>query len=89
MKRVHAYYTGSVQGVGFRFAAERLATSFNLTGWVKNLKDGRVELVCEGKEAALKELLEKVYDIFKEYIRDADIEWDKAAGEFKDFRVAF
>ena len=51
-KRFHAYYSGSVQGVGFRFAAQRAASNFGLTGWVRNLGDGRVEVLCEGKEPA-------------------------------------
>jgi len=45
-KRAHVYYSGSVQGVGFRFTAEDLARQNNLTGWVKNLADGRVEIVA-------------------------------------------
>ena len=49
-KRIHAYFSGSVQGVGFRFTAERLASALGLTGWVKNLQDGRVEVTCEGQE---------------------------------------
>ena len=89
MKRIHVYYTGSVQGVGFRFAAERIASAPGLTGWVKNLGDGRVELVCEGRETALKEFLEKMNDIFKEYIRDSEVEWLDATGEFSTFNIAF
>ncbi|OGW77945.1 MAG: hypothetical protein A3K16_01400 [Omnitrophica bacterium RIFCSPLOWO2_01_FULL_45_24] len=88
-KRLHAYYSGSVQGVGFRFTAERAASSLGLTGWVKNLRDERVEILCEGKEAALKEFLEKLNNIFKEYIRDYDIEWSEATGEFGEFDIRF
>ena len=89
MKRVHAYYTGSVQGIGFRFTAERIAGSLDLTGWVKNLDDGGVEVVCEGKEAPLKDFLDKIDEAFKRYIKRADIEWSRATGEFEDFRIAF
>ena len=49
-KRIHVYYEGRVQGVGFRFTSEYVAQQLKLTGWVKNLPDGRVELVAEGKE---------------------------------------
>lgn len=88
-KRLHVYYSGSVQGVGFRFTAERYAASLRLAGWVRNLNDGRVEVLCEGKEPALKEFLQKIDDVFERYIRDTDIKWDEATGEFKDFEIRF
>lgn len=86
-RRLHAYFSGSVQGVGFRYAAERVASSLGLTGWVQNLDDGRVEMVCEGPEAAIAGLLEKIGDLFKGYIRDRDVEWDEATGEFSWFDI--
>jgi len=88
-KRLSAYFSGSVQGVGFRYMAERAAVSLGLSGWVKNTKDGRVELVSEGREASLKEFLEKLKVIFKDYIRTADVEWGKATGEFDTFEIRF
>ena len=59
-RRIHVYYNGRVQGVGFRFTAERLAVDLGLTGWVKNMPDGRVELVCEGQEQKLHTILDKI-----------------------------
>ncbi len=88
-RRIHAYYSGAVQGVGFRFTAERLAGSLGLAGWVKNLRDGRVEIICEGKEPDLKSFLEKMHSTFRDYVRDADVEWDKATGEFAGFDIVF
>lgn len=88
-KRLHAYYSGSVQGVGFRFTAERTAYSLDLTGWARNLADGRVEVVCEGKEPALKDFLLKIEDVFRDYIRDCDVEWASATGEFSGFDIRF
>jgi acylphosphatase len=88
-KRLHAYYSGSVQGIGFRYTAERTASSLNLTGWVKNLRDGRVEVVCEGKESALKEFSQKIENIFNGYIRAKDIEWGNATGKFDYFDIRF
>ncbi len=88
-KRLHAYYSGTVQGIGFRFLVERSAISLGLTGWVKNLQDGRVEILCEGKEARLREFLRKVDEIFKEYIRNSDIEWAEATGEFNGFDIRY
>lgn len=88
-KRLHAYYSGSVHGVGFRFTAERIATSLGIYGWVKNLRDSRVEVVCEGTESTLKEFLRKVDSVFKSYIRDMDTEWGEATGEFSYFDIRY
>jgi len=77
-----------VQGVGFRFTAERVARHLNLTGWVKNLSDGRVEALCEGEEDQLIGLLEKIKNSpLKSYIQNATVSWSEATGEFKDFEI--
>lgn len=88
-KRLHAYYSGSVQGVGFRFTAERVAIGLGLKGWVRNLGDGRVEIELEGPEAALQEFLRKVDSVFREYIRDIDTKWGGAEGLFEGFDIRF
>ena len=88
-KRLHVYYSGSVQGVGFRFTAEHASSSLGLTGWVKNLMDGRVEVLCEGNVPDLKKFLEKMDSGFKSYLRDSDIEWSKPTGEFDGFEIRF
>ncbi len=46
-KQVRVYYSGRVQGVGFRFTAESIANDLGVTGWVKNSRDGGVEIVAE------------------------------------------
>lgn len=88
-KQVHVFYSGRVQGVGFRFTAEDIARDLEVTGWVKNLRDGRVEVVAEAEEGRLKEFLEKINQYFSKYIQDADIQWLAATGEFKDFGITF
>lgn len=55
-----ALVSGRVQGVGFRFFAERAARSAGVKGWVRNLPDGRVETVAEGEEDAVSRYLEKI-----------------------------
>ncbi len=55
--RKHFYFSGRVQGVGFRYQAVRLARSLGLTGTVRNLWDGRVELEAQGEETAVWDLL--------------------------------
>ncbi|MFC1703721.1 acylphosphatase [Candidatus Omnitrophota bacterium] len=89
MKRIHCFYSGRVQGVGFRFTAERIAIGLGLVGWVKNLPDGRVELVSEGEEDTLQRLLAEVDQYFSRYIKDANVSWMEATGEFKDFGLKF
>lgn len=88
-KRVHIFYSGRVQGVGFRFTAEGLAREAGIQGWVKNLRDGRVELVAEAGQAVLNDYMAAIKKTMGYYISDMDVEWSDATGEFNDFEVAF
>lgn len=88
-KRIHAYFCGSVQGVGFRFTAQDTANDLDVKGWVKNLQDRRVEVVAEAEEEVLKGFLDKINQYFSQYIRDLEIKWLEPTGEFKDFRVEY
>lgn len=56
------YFSGRVQGVGFRYSAKRLAMGFDLVGWVRNLEDGRVEMQVMGEEEEIDEFLEEMHD---------------------------
>ena len=88
-KQVRAIYSGRVQGIGFRFTAEDLAREKKVCGWVKNLRDGRVEIVAEAEEEALKDYLAQIYETFSRYVKDVEINWSAATDEFSDFRVEF
>ena len=88
-KRIHALYHGSVQGVGFRYTVQRSAEAHALAGWAKNLPDGRVEVILEGTEAGIKKFLQKIESVFSLYIRNVDVEWGEATGEFSGFDVRF
>lgn len=88
-KRIHAFFSGSVQGIGFRFITNDLARKLKVYGWVKNLEDSRVELVAEGEEKILKEILKRINQYFSENIKNADIGWQKATGEFEQFEIKF
>jgi acylphosphatase len=88
-KQVHVYYTGRVQGVGFRFTTQDLAQDLRVAGWVRNLRDGRVELMAEAREDALKDFLSRIYQYFSSYIQDVDINWQEAGNEFADFQIRF
>ena len=88
-KRFHAYYSGSVQGIGFRFVSCDLARTMNITGWVKNLDDGRVEMVTEGEEKNLKVFLARIKENFSQNIQNSETQWLEATGEFPSFTVKF
>jgi len=88
-KRIHVYYSGRVQGVGFRFSAQALAVDLGLLGWVKNLPDSGVELVAEGEEEDLNKLLKKIDGEFSNYIRERKVNWMPPTGEFTSFEIRF
>ena len=71
MVRKHIYFSGRVQGVGFRFQAGWAAKRFGLTGWVKNLYDGRVEMEVQGDPVAIDGMLKAFTD--DTYIHITDI----------------
>jgi acylphosphatase len=77
-KRV--YYSGQVQGVGFRYTAHRLARGFAVGGSVRNLNDGRVELVAEGAMAEVDAFLAAVAKMMAEYIHEQTVEDAPAQG---------
>ena len=89
-KRLHVYWSGRVQGVGFRYTAETAALELRLNGWVRNLPDGRVEAMCEGPEDLLQNFLERIaHGPMRSYIRQTQINWDKFLGEFTDFQIRY
>jgi acylphosphatase len=60
MKGIQAFYEGRVQGVGFRYCVRQLACGYEVTGWVKNLPDGRVELQACGEAEELEQFLTSI-----------------------------
>jgi acylphosphatase len=89
LARRHVYYSGTVQGVGFRYTARRLARGRGVTGLVRNLADGRVEVVAEGEGGAVSEFLAAVEQAMGSYIRDVETLEEPPTGEFDGFGVAF
>lgn len=88
-KRFHAFFSGRVQGVGFRFTAQSLASSLKICGWARNNLDGRVEVVAQGQEKKLEEFLTKLKGYFGRYIKDVDIDWKEPAQDCADFEIKF
>lgn len=82
------YYSGRVQGVGFRYTARRVATGFEVTGTIRNLADGRVELIAEGGEGELKEFRQAIADSgMDHFVTHEDLSWREATGEFRGFEI--
>jgi acylphosphatase len=68
------YFSGRVQGVGFRFTSQQIARGFDVDGYVRNLPDGRVELVAEGHPAEVDGFLAAIRDVMRAYIRGEAVE---------------
>ena len=83
------HFSGSVQGVGFRFTARRLAQQFDVTGYVKNLPDGRVEIIVEGLPDQIDAFLQTIHEQMGNYIRNADQQITTATDEFSSFEIRF
>ncbi len=86
-QRLTVYYTGHVQGVGFRYTTHSIARQFQVTGFVRNLPDGRVELVAEGKPQETVAFISEVRERFSHHIRDERTDTGPATGEFSGFQI--
>ena len=76
--------------MGFRFTASRLAGQAGLVGYVKNLHDGKVELMVQGEEEKISDLIYNLKENhFSEYVRDAEVQWLEPVGIYKDFSIVF
>ena len=86
--RTEVVFSGEVQGVGFRFTASRIARRFDVTGFVRNLRDGRVELVAEGTPAELEAFIGAIASDMGRNIRDIQRVQRPATGKFAGFGIA-
>lgn len=81
-------YSGNVQGVGFRYTVKSVATGFEVTGTVRNLADGRVELIAEGAKEELDAFRQAIRDEgLEHFIRDEAVSWLDAKNEFRGFEI--
>lgn len=86
--RLHAIVRGRVQGVGFRYYVFESARRHRLTGWVRNLPDGRVEILAEGPEETLTELLTDINrGPILSHVEDIQLDWRDAPQEFAKFDI--
>ena len=88
MARAHVYVSGLVQGVFFRHETAQMAMRLGVRGWVRNLPDGRVEAVFEGRRKSVEELVEFCrHGPPGAIVEGLDVRWEDYEGEFEDFRV--
>ena len=85
--RYEVHYGGRVQGVGFRWTVIRTAGGFDVTGFVRNLHDGRVQLVAEGHAAEVDRFLAEIRATMGANIRDEQIDRTAAMGKFHEFSI--
>ncbi len=87
VQRLSVWFSGRVQGVGFRACVWRLARDFKVTGRVRNLDDGRVELEAEGEREELTAFLERIEEEMRRNIKDRQQVWSAAGGTWATFEI--
>ena len=85
--RKTCYFSGHVQGVGFRYTVKNIALRHDVRGYVRNLPDGRVELVMEGPDTEMNRLLDDVNDRMRDYVNGVDRKLLPASNEFSRFFI--
>lgn len=81
-------YSGHVQGVGFRYNVKSIARGFEVTGTVRNLTDGRVELIAEGQREELEAFRVAIRDSgLAGFIRDENVSWSDAKNDIRGFEI--
>ncbi|MEO6536813.1 MAG: acylphosphatase [Candidatus Paceibacterota bacterium] len=89
-ERIIAIVSGRVQMVMYRDFTQRKASIFGLTGQVRNLSDGTVEVIAEGSRSALEKLVKKLHkgSLFAQ-VKDVRVTWQQATGEYQKFVIAY
>lgn len=89
MSAEHIYFSGHVQGVGFRYTTSRLAKDLGLVGWVRNLPDGRVEAVMSGAGESIDRCLKELKEHFGEHLSGIDRRPHDTADRYTQFAVRY
>ena len=85
----HVIFQGQVQGVGFRYTAKQTARQYKITGFVRNLPDGTVEMFLQGSTQDIENCMQDIQESFTGYLRDTRTEPVSYDPRYTDFRVAF
>ncbi|MFN6992055.1 MAG: acylphosphatase [Fervidobacterium sp.] len=88
MKRIHVFVSGRVQGVNFRWNTKKFAEKLNITGFARNLDDGRVEVIAEGEDESIGKLINylKKGPVLSK-VEHLDVKEEKYKGEFAGFSI--
>lgn len=87
MRQAHIYVSGFVQGVGFRAYVRSKAKKMGLTGWVRNLSDGRVEAIIQGEKEAIDSVLNHTKrGSFFSKVQNVVIDWEEISEQFSEFK---
>ena len=88
-QRRRVIYAGRVQGVGFRFTVQRIAQGFAVTGFVRNLRDRKVELIAEGTPTELDRFLAEIAQVMADNIHHQSVQPGPATGEYLSFEITY
>jgi acylphosphatase len=88
-QRREVFFAGNVQGVGFRYTAQRVAAGYAVTGFVRNLRDGRVLMVLEGQAQQIDGFLASLQASLRGYVRGVTASEMAPTGEFSSFEIRF
>ena len=87
-QRMQVFYSGQVQGVGFRYTVKSAARGFDVVGWVRNLADGRVEMVAEGTRDELEAFRQGLRESgLGHFIKNEAVSWVEAKNDFRGFEI--
>ncbi len=87
-QRITVHFSGRVQGVGFRFRTREIADGYAVTGFVRNLRDGRVEMVAEGTPQEVAAILSAVRESLRANIASDTVQTGEATGHFEGFEIS-
>ena len=85
----HIIFSGRVQGVGFRYTAQRIAIRYDLAGFVRNCPDGSVEMFVQGQADDIDGCLRDIGEAFAGYIRNTQVEEATLKQEYRNFQITF
>ncbi len=85
--RLHIFFFGRVQGVGFRYTCKTVAQRYAVSGWVKNLHDGSVEMIVEGTQSVIRAYVDEVCHSTHGRVDDKQINKADATNEFKGMNI--
>ena len=89
VERREVHYSGQVQGVGFRYTTRNIAQQFHVTGYVRNLRNGSVEVIVEGEADELDRFLADLQERMRNYLREVQVDRTAATQQFEGFEIRF